>query len=184
LPKETDEADKKKIISVTMSQSLVKRIDELVKERVARSRAQMIEDAVRKFLDFTVHKWTERGLYVNTFRFALESESQVSLFFSTLTPDDQYELGRTAGKQAPIADIVKLFYGTDIKEEEGLMLAMERLEEYGWGSINLHDDLIVISSPFYPAHFLKGYFESLLDIDLELMETNVKENVALKMDSS
>ncbi|MBD3158052.1 MAG: ribbon-helix-helix protein, CopG family [Candidatus Lokiarchaeota archaeon] len=184
MPKETDEADKKKIISVTMSQSLVKRIDELVKERVARSRAQMIEDAVRKFLDFTVHKWTERGLYVNTFRFALESESQVSLFFSTLTPDDQYELGRTAGKQAPIADIVKLFYGTDIKKEEGLMLAMERLEEYGWGSISLHDDLIVISSPFYPAHFLKGYFESLLDIDLELMETNVKENVALKMGSS
>ena len=100
----SDESDKKKIISVTMSQSLVNRIDGLVQERVGRSRAQLIEDSVRWFLDFTVHKWNERGIYVNSFRAVFESETLSSLFFSALTPTDQYELGETAGKQAPVAE--------------------------------------------------------------------------------
>ena len=56
--------DKKKIISVTMSESLVKRIDSLVVEGVGRSRAQLIEDAVRWFLDFTVHKWTAISFFL------------------------------------------------------------------------------------------------------------------------
>jgi len=176
-----DESDKKKIISVTMSQSLVTRIDDLVQNRVGRSRAQLIEDSVRWFLDFTVHKWNERGIYVNSFRAVFESETLSSLFFSSLTPTDQYELGETSGKQAPIADAVRLFHGGDPKNEKSRSLVLKLLQENGWGSISLNDDLIVIGSPFYPAPFIRGYLESLLNVNLEVVETNVKENVALRI---
>ena len=174
-------ADNKKIISVTMSQSLVNRIDELVQERVGRSRAQLIEDAVRWFLDFTVHKWNERGVYVNSFRAVFESETLSSLFFSKLTPTDQYELGETAGSQAPIADVVRLFHGGDPKDSESRDLVLKLLQENGWGSITLNEDLIVIGSPFYPAPFIRGYLESLLKVKMEVVETTSKENVALRI---
>ena len=176
-----NESDKKKIISVTMSQSLVNRIDTLVQERVGRSRAQLIEDSVRWFLDFTVHKWNERGIYVNSSRTVFESETLSSLFFSALTPTDQFSLGETAGKQAPIADAVRLFHGGDPKSEKSRDLVMKLLQENGWGSISINDNLIVIGSPFYPAPFIRGYLESLLDVKLEAVETNVKENVALRI---
>jgi hypothetical protein len=177
----SDDSDKKKIISVTMSQSLVNRIDGLVQERVGRSRAQLIEDSVRWFLDFTVHKWNERGIYVNSFRAVFESETLSSLFFSALTPTDQYELGETAGKQAPIADVVRLFHDADPKNAKSRELVMKLLQENGWGSISLNNDLIVVGSPFYPAPFIRGYLESLLNVNLEVVETNVKENVALRI---
>ncbi|MHA1948546.1 MAG: ribbon-helix-helix domain-containing protein [Candidatus Thorarchaeota archaeon] len=180
MPKGNDK-DKKKIISVTMSQSLVNRIDELVKERVGRSRAQLIEDSVRWFLDFTVHKWNERGIYVNSFRAVFESETLSSLFFSSLTPTDQYELGATAGMQAPLADVIRLFHGEDPKNDESRGLVLKLMQENGWGSITLNDDLIVIGSPFYPAPFIRGYLESLLSVKLEVVDTNVKENVALRI---
>ena len=173
--------DKKKIISVTMSQSLVNRIDELVQERVGRSRAQLIEDAVRWFLDFTVHKWNERGVYVNSFRAVFESETLSSLFFSKLTPTDQYELGETAGSQAPVADVVRLFHGGDPRDEESRALVLKLLQENGWGSITLNDGLVVIGSPFYPAPFIRGYLESLLKVKMEVVETTSKENVALRI---
>jgi hypothetical protein len=176
-----DESDKKKIISVTMSQSLVNRIDTLVQERVGRSRAQLIEDSVRWFLDFTVHKWTERGIYVNASRAVFESETQSSLFFSGLTPSDQYELGETAGKQAPIADAVRLFHGEDPKKAVARSLVLKLLQENGWGSIDMKDDLIIIGSPFYPPPFIRGYLESLLGVKLEVVETDIKENVALRI---
>ena len=76
--------DVKNIISVTISEKIKIRLDELVEERVARSRAQLIEDAVRWYLDFTVNKWNERGLYVNDMRVLLHTESLSSLFFSML----------------------------------------------------------------------------------------------------
>jgi hypothetical protein len=165
-----------------MSQSLVNRIDELVQERVGRSRAQLIEDAVRWFLDFTVHKWNERGVYVNSFRAVFESETLSSLFFSKLTPTDQYELGETAGSQAPIADAVRLFHGGDPTDAGSRNLVLKLLQENGWGSITLNDDLIVIGSPFYPAPFMRGYLESLLKVKLEVVEELVsKENVALRI---
>ncbi|MCK4566722.1 MAG: hypothetical protein KAU48_05365 [Candidatus Thorarchaeota archaeon] len=173
---------KKKIISVTMTQSLVNHIDELVKDRVGRSRAQLIEDSVRWFLDFTVFRWNERGIYVNTSRSAFESEAMSSLFFSKLTPTDQYELGKTAGSQAPVGDVVRLFHGVDPTEAESRELVLRLLQDNGWGSISHNDSgLIVIGTPFYPAPFIRGYLESLLKVTLDVVETNVKENVALQI---
>ncbi|MFW9786869.1 MAG: ribbon-helix-helix domain-containing protein [Candidatus Thorarchaeota archaeon] len=172
---------KKKIISVTMSQSLVNRIDDLVQERVGRSRAQLIEDSVRWFLDFTVHKWNERGVYVNSSRAVFESESMSSLFFSKLTPTDQYELGETAGSQSPIADVVRLFHGGDPTDEDSRDLVLGLLQDNGWGSISYDKGLIVLGSPFYPGPFIRGYLESLLNVKLEVVETTSKENVALRV---
>ena len=172
---------KKKIISVTLTQSLVKRIDHLVQERVGRSRAQLIEDSVRWYLDFSVHKWSPRGIYVNSIRMLLESEALASLYFSQLTPAAQYELGRTAGNQAPISDVVKLYYGKDTKDAANRTLVLGLLQDNGWGEIREQDDLIVIGSPFHSAQFCKGYLEELLKVNLELVETNVKENLVLKI---
>ena len=173
---------KKKIISVTMTQSLVNHIDELVKDRVGRSRAQLIEDSVRWFLDFTVFRWNERGIYVNTSRSAFESEAMSSLFFSKLTPTDQYELGKTAGSQAPVSDVVRLFHGVDPTEAGSRELVLRLLQDNGWGSISHNESgLIVIGTPFYPAPFIRGYLESLLKVTLDVVETNVKENVALQI---
>lgn len=178
---EISELLKKKIISVTMSQALVGRIDNLVHDRVGRSRAQLIEDAVRWFLDYSVHKWNERGIYVSGFRVVMESETMTSLFFSKLTPSDQYELGVTAGSQAAVEDVVRLFRGADPKAAESRELITGLLQDYGWGSIDIRDDLIVIASPYYPAPFIQGYMEALLKVKMELVDTAVKENVALRV---
>jgi len=173
---------KKKIISVTMTQSLVNHIDDLVKDRVGRSRAQLIEDSVRWFLDFTVFRWNERGIYVNTSRSAFESEAMSSLFFSKLTPTSQYELGQTAGSQAPVGDVVRLHHGLDPTDTSSYEMVLRLLQDNGWGSISYSDQgLIVVGSPFYPAPFIRGYLESLLKVKLEVVETNVKENVALQI---
>jgi len=173
---------KKKIISVTMTQSLVNHIDDLVKDRVGRSRAQLIEDSVRWFLDFTVFRWNERGIYVNTSRSAFESEAMSSLFFSKLTPTSQYELGQTAGSQAPVGDVVRLHHGLDPTDTGSYEMVLRLLQDNGWGSISYSDQgLIVVGSPFYPAPFIRGYLESLLKVKLEVVETNVKENVALQI---
>ncbi|MFW9968391.1 MAG: ribbon-helix-helix domain-containing protein [Candidatus Thorarchaeota archaeon] len=172
---------KKKIISVTMSQALVSRIDELVHETVGRSRAQLIEDAVRWFLDYSVHRWSDRGLFVSGSRVTFESETMSSLFFSKLTPSDQYELGITAGSQSAIGDVIKLYHGTDPKDRESRSLVLALLQNYGWGFDRMHDDdLLVITSPFYPAAFIQGYLEALLKVKLELVETAVKDTVALR----
>jgi len=180
---EIKELLKKKIISVTMSQSLVNRIDDLVQERVGRSRAQLIEDSVRWFLDFTVHKWNERGVYVNSSRAVFESETMSSLFFSKLTPTDQYELGETAGSQSPIADVVRLFHGGDPTDAGTRGLVLSLLQDNGWGSISYDDDKeqIILGSPFYPAPFIQGYLESLLKVKMEVVETTSKETVAFRV---
>ncbi|MFW9848709.1 MAG: ribbon-helix-helix domain-containing protein, partial [Candidatus Thorarchaeota archaeon] len=158
----------KDIISVTISQSLKNRIDKLVDEGASRSRAQLIEDAVKWYLDFSVNKWGERGIYVNDIRVLLEPETISSVFFSTLTPNDQYELGKTAGRQAPVADVVRINHSADPTNPSNRLLVLNLLQEAGWGSIRLQDDKIVIGSPFYPSAFLRGYLESLLDTKLEI----------------
>jgi hypothetical protein len=173
--------DKKKIISVTMSQSIVSQIDALVDERVARSRAQLIEDAVKWFIDFTVHKWSERGIYVSSCRMAMESDTMSSLFFSKLTPNDQYELGLTAGSRSSVADVVRLFYRAEPGEPKNRGLVLKLLQDYGWGSIDSKGGLIVIGSPFYPPQFIRGFLESLLRIKTESVETHAKDNVALRV---
>ncbi|NWF95282.1 MAG: ribbon-helix-helix protein, CopG family [Candidatus Thorarchaeota archaeon] len=174
--------DKKKIISVTMSQSVVSQIDRLVEDRAARSRAQLIEDAVRYFIDFTVHKWNDRGIYVNNCRVVMESDTQSSLFFSTMTPASQYEMGRTAGSQSPIADVIRLVHGKNPADPSSRQLVMRLLQAHGWGAMNMSEDgLVVVGSPFYPAQFVRGYLEALMKVQLELVETHAKDNIALRV---
>lgn len=171
----------KDIISVTISLAIKKQIDDLVEDGVARSRAQLIEDAVSKYLDLNVDKWTDRGIYVNDVRVLLESETISSVFFSILTPDKQYELGQTAGKQAPEADVIVIKYRQNPKKAESRKNILSLLQNSGWGEIKLQDDLIVIGSPFYPPPFIRGYLEGLMGINMEIVETNVKENVVLRI---
>ncbi|MFW9851043.1 MAG: hypothetical protein ACFFF4_18095, partial [Candidatus Thorarchaeota archaeon] len=87
----------------------------------------------------------------------------------------------TAGRQAPVADVVRINHSADPTNPSNRLLVLNLLQEAGWGSIRLQDDKIVIGSPFYPSAFLRGYLESLLDTKLEIIETNVKETVALKI---
>ena len=183
------ESTKKKIISITMTNQVVDQLDELVGEgRSGRSRAQIIEDAVRWYLNFTVNGWTERGIFLQEFRFALESESMASLFFSQLTPTEQYELGVTAGSQAPVSDIITLYYDSDIRDHRGKVdrdrkenRSLGLLQDHGWGSIRKQGNLIIISNPFYPSPFIRGYLESYLNTKLELVETKGQENIALRI---
>ncbi len=184
MPKgDSDTSDSNKvIISVTMQNDIKNRIDALVSEGVARSRTQMIEDAVRWYLDFTVYKWNERGIYINDVRVLFEPENIASLFFSSLRPNDQYEIGVTAGKQAPIADTMRLDHRCDPTDPKCRKLLIKLLQDSGWGSIRLqNDNILVISGPFYPPQFLRGYLESLMDCKIEIIETSVKENVALRI---
>ncbi len=173
--------DKKKIISVTINQSLVRQIDHLVNDRIARSRAQLIEDAVRWFINFTVHKWSERGVYVKGCRVSMEPDAQSSLFFSMLTPASQYELGKTAGSQSPVKDMMTITYRLDPSSSEGRMAVIKILQELGWGSIEVKDEHILIGSPFYPVPFLQGFLESLMKITLEPLETHAKDNAAFRI---
>jgi hypothetical protein len=178
--KEITELLKKKIISVTMSQSIINKVDEL-KNQVGRSRAQLIEDSVRWYLDYTAHKWNPRGLFFNSIRVALESESLLSFFFSMLTPTKQYEFGMTAGNKAPIEDIIKIYYGKEAKDPSCRKLILRLLEDKGWGELLLQDNLLIIGNPFYTPSFFQGYFEALFDVKLEIVETNVKDNVVFKL---
>jgi hypothetical protein len=171
---------KKKIISITMSQSIINKIDEL-KNQIGKSRAQLIEDSVRWYLDFTVHKWNPRGIFLDSIRVALESESLLSLFFSKMTPIEQYEFGKTAGKKAPIEDIIRIYYGKDVKDPSSRELVLHLLQDKGWGALRQQNDLLIIENPFYTPSFLQGYFEALLGVNLELVETNVKDNVVFKL---
>lgn len=171
---------KKKIISITMSQSIIDKIDEM-KNQVGRSRAQLIEDSVRWYLDYTVHSWGSRGIFLYSIRTALESEALLSLFFSSLTPSEQYEFGTTAGNKAPIEDVVKIFHGKDAKAPSSRELILHLLEDKGWGAIRQQNDLLIIENPFYTPSFLHGYFGALLGVELEIIETNVKDNVVFRM---
>jgi len=180
---------KKQIISITMTKNIIDRVDVLVSEgRAGRSRAQIIEDAVKWFLDFTVHGWSERGIFFQEFRFAFESESLTSLFFSQLTPTEQYELGVTAGSQAPLSDIITLYYNDEIRTRKGkidmerqISFSLEMLQIHGWGSMRKQGDLVIISNPFFPGPFIRGYLESFLGLKLEPVETKVQENIALRI---
>ncbi|MEM2142067.1 MAG: ribbon-helix-helix domain-containing protein [Candidatus Thorarchaeota archaeon] len=172
---------RKKIISVTMSQSMVEQIDRLVEQDVARSRAQLIEDAVRWFIEYTVHKWNERGIYVNSCRMALEPDTMSSLFFSKLTPNDQYELGLTAGARSSIEDIARLHHRITPGSPASRAVILRILQDLGWGMLEESNDLILVGSPFYPPQFMKGFLESLLRIRTELVETHAKDNMALRI---
>jgi hypothetical protein len=144
-------------------------MDDLISRGIARSRREIVVDALAHYQNLTMFDWSEGHIMVRQLRRALLTQKSLEQFALKMNDDDLHEAGKRMGQT--LHDSLLASSGKDPRKTENHPIAMEILSEIGWGKFTLSDDRIVVNSPFLNKHVLRGYLEYGLGVKLRLAHT-------------
>jgi len=156
-------------------------IDDLVRTGAARSRREIVVRALEIFVRLRAHRWDGPLIFINGVRGGLMSRGSVAELLSGLSDNELYAAGRRMGKTLKDLSIQR---GLDLSRPESHTVALQMLEDFGWGRFTIDEKRITVTAPFLPAAVTQGYLETALSMTLNRVSTsediNVFERSALK----
>jgi len=120
---------------------------------------------------FDMDRWTEGTFWIQHFRVCLFSAETLNHILNHLPDQTLHKIGREAG-QALRTTTEKAF--PQKLEELSKTRFIEPLAAYtGWGKFTTNNNTIITTTPiFTKPHFLQGYLEGTLNLNLTTLETN------------
>ena len=155
--------------TVDIPSDILKFADQLIEQGFARSRREIVVDALKHYRDFTMYDWRYDRIVVRQLRRALMTQKSLEQLTLGMTEQKLYEAGKRMSQT--LLDSMLATWGKDPRKPENHQLALELLSGIGWGKFTLGDGRIIINSPFLSKHLMRGYLEAGLGINLNLIQT-------------
>jgi Arc/MetJ-type ribon-helix-helix transcriptional regulator len=155
--------------TVDIPSDILNFVDNLIEGGFARSRREIVVDALKHYRDFTMYDWEPNRIVVRELRRALLTQKSLEQLTLGMTEQELYEAGKRMSQT--LLDSMLATWGKNPRKPENHQLALELLSGIGWGKFNLGDGRIVINAPFLSKHLMRGYLEAGLGIKLNLIQT-------------
>jgi hypothetical protein len=166
------------VTTFDISQHILDFIDELVDSGAVRTRREIVILALENFVKFEMHKWNGPVILLHGVRQGIISSGSLRELLRGKAENELYETGRRMGKT--LRDAALVSKGLDITLQENHKVALQMLEESGWGIFKISDTQIVITEPFLPSPLIHGYLETALSLTLKRVETSEDVSVFQK----
>jgi hypothetical protein len=152
------------VTSFNIPQELIDFMDGLISSGKARTRTEIITQAIENYARLQAYRWKGHIIIVNGLRNALISKGSLAKLVFGMSEKDQYQAGRRMGMTLKESAYVEFHFDPALPErrEEALRI----LEQVGWGKFTIDDAKIVVEDAFVPPEMLRGYLEVALEMDL------------------
>ena len=152
-------------------------IDDLVKAGKARNRREIIVKAMEVFVKLHVQNWNGPLIIIHGVRKGLISKGSIAELVAGMSDDELYKAGKRMGKT--LRDLA-MNMRLDISQPENHQAALQILEDFGWGRLQLDGERITITNVFLPSAVIHGYLETALAIHLARIDT-VEDIIAFEL---
>lgn len=149
-------------------------MDELVRDGSARNRREIFVKALRTFVRVQGHKWTGSLIFMNGVRTGLISKGSLGKLVSEMSEDGRRKAGRSMGNTLKALAMGR---GRDLTQPENYKVALQMIEEFGWGNLAIDNKRITITSCLFPEEVIRGYLETALSRTLDIVESSEDINV-------
>lgn len=155
--------------TVNIPSDILSFMDQLIEQGLARSRREIVVEALKHYRELTMHDWRHGSIVVRQLRRTLMTQKSLEQLTLGMTDQEFFESGKRMSQT--LLDSMLATWGKDPRRPENHQLAFEVLAHIGWGKFTLGDGRIVVNSPFMPKHLICGYLEDGLGLRLHLIET-------------
>ncbi|MGA2784896.1 MAG: hypothetical protein ABSF09_09395 [Candidatus Bathyarchaeia archaeon] len=138
-------------------------IDDLVREAKARSRREIVVQALEIYVKLQCQDWNGPLILMDGVRKGLISKGSIQELVSGMSDKQLYDAGKRMGKTLRDLAIQRRL---DISRPENYKAALQMLEDFGWGKFMIDEKQITITNAFLPAAVVHGYLEAALSTTL------------------
>ncbi len=157
------------VTTFDVPKDLLKFMDSLVEKGVARSRREIVTNALEFYKKYDMQDWDEPFIVIRRLRRAFITQRSMEQLTLEMSEDDLWKAGNRMGQI--LRDSLLATYGKDSTDPVNYPLAFSVLESVGLGKFSLDKNRVVVRNPFMPKHLLHGYLQRGLGMKLRYVST-------------
>jgi len=157
-------------------------LDFLERTRFIRSKNEAINKALLLFKKLSMHDWLPDIYRIGENRIIIMDRGMLLDIFESLSETEIYRAGSTTALKRKI--LKPEFRDINLTNKRNWPLVLNELQNLGWGKFELIENEIKIEHSAFPALYLRGYLETLFQVNLGEHHTNIDDMVIFYVKSS
>ena len=153
-------------LTITLDDDLSRYLEFLQRTKLIRYKEEAVLSALRIFKKLNMHDWMPYVYRLNDERVLMIGRGMLHDIFTSMSEAKLYDVARlTALKRRVINPIDPQL---DLGEATNWGVILNGLENMGWGKFTQEDDEVMVEHLGVPIVFLKGYLETLFQVEFRI----------------
>ncbi|MCW3991479.1 MAG: hypothetical protein NWE79_02135 [Candidatus Bathyarchaeota archaeon] len=169
-------------LRVQLDNDLYRYLSLLEKFKLVRCKEEAVIAAIRIFKKLNMQDWLPYVYRVGTDRVLIVGQGMLHDVFSSISDTRLYAVARVSAIKRKI---LKPFDPElDLTEPKNWDVVLNELQNFGWGKFTLEGEEIMVEFLGVPIVFLKGYLETLFQVDFSIHMTKTADIYVLSRERS
>lgn len=162
-----------KELRVPLDDNLYRYLSLLEKFKLVKCKEDAVLAAIRIFKKLNMQDWLPYVYRVGNERIFLVGQGMLHDIFNAMTETQLYDVAKISAVKRKI---LKPFDPElDLLDPENWDVILNELENFGWGKFTRKGEEIMVEFLGVPIIFLKGYLETLFQVDFRIQRTKMKD---------
>ena len=161
-----------KIISLEMDDDTYNYLEFLERTRFIKSKDDAVRKALILFKKLSMHDWLPDIYRIGESRIILMDRGMLLDIFELLTEQETYRAGNLTAMKRKV--LRPEYRDIDLTKAKNWMIVLKELENLGWGVFTKVDNEIKVEHCAVPTSYLRGYLETMFNVELEEHHTKIE----------
>ena len=161
-----------KTISLEMDDDTYNYLEFLERTRFIKSKDDAVRKALILFKKLSMHDWLPDIYRIGENRIILMDRGMLLDIFELLTEQETYRAGNLTAMKRKV--LRPEYRDIDLTKAKNWMIVLKELENLGWGVFTKVDNEIKVEHCAVPTSYLRGYLETMFNVELEEHHTKIE----------
>lgn len=164
---------REKEITIPLDDDLDRYLKFLERIKLVRNREDAALAALRIYKKLNMHDWLPYVYRLGNERLIILGQGMLHDIFTSVSEPKLYEIARVTALKRRV--INPMDPDLDLKESDNWDVVFNELENLGWGKFTRDGEEVMVEFLGVPVAFLKGYLETLFQVEFKVHQTKTGE---------
>jgi hypothetical protein len=160
-----------KTLEVPLDDDVYDFLEFLERTRFISSKEEAVQKAMLLFKKLSMHDWLPDIYRIGSNRVIIMDRGMLLDIFELLTESEIYRAGQLTAMKRKV--LKPEFRDIKLSQQSNWMIVLKELENLGWGVFSKVDNEIKVEFSAVPTMYLRGYLETMFNVELEEHRTKV-----------
>ncbi|MGD2142200.1 MAG: hypothetical protein PVH79_01815 [Candidatus Bathyarchaeota archaeon] len=162
-----------KNLEVPLEDDVYDFLDFLERTRFIKNKEAAVQKALLLFKKLSMHDWLPDIYRIGNNRVIIMDRGMLLDIFELLTEPEIYRAGQLTAMKRKV--LKPEFRDIKLTRKANWPIVLKELENLGWGIFSKVEDEIKIEHSAVPTAYLRGYLETMFNVELEEHRTKIEE---------
>lgn len=158
--------------TLEMDDDIYNYLEFLERTRFIKSKDDAVRKALILFKKLSMHDWLPDIYRIGESRIILMDRGMLLDIFELLTEEETYRAGHLTAMKRKV--LKPEYRDINLTKQNNWMIVLKELENLGWGVFTKVEKEIKVEYCAVPTNYLRGYLETMFNVELEEHRTRIE----------